>query len=140
MAIIRSTAGTDTSSMIPEGESYETFETLGVADDAMGNLPQDPNEAPRALRTQTYELGDGDSTELIDVRHVHNLIAVTDGTAKWEVPSEDGSFYDFHVVTSQSATATAANVGSISGDVMPPKVRLTDTSGSANTVTIYAKF
>jgi len=135
MAIISLARATE----IPEGESIETFITQGIADESLGSLPEDPSGPAIAEDTQTYELGSGDSTEILDVRHVRNLVAVTDGNAKWEVPSEDGTFFDFHIMTSQSQTASA-NVGVISADSMPPLVRLTDTSGSANTVTIYARF
>ena len=107
-------------------------------EEAVGALPEPPDQVPVIQEVQTYELGAGDSTETLDVRGAFNLIAVTDGNAKWEVPSEDGSFYDFHVMTSQSQTATS-NVGVVAADAMPPYIRLTDTSGSANTVTIYAR-
>ena len=110
---------------------YEDF------DSNQGALPND-SPVPKVEEVQTYELGANDSTETLDVRGAFNLIAVTDGNAKWEVPSEDGSFYDFHVMTSQSQTATS-NVGVVAADAMPPYIRLTDTSGSANTVTIYAR-
>lgn len=114
--------------------------TTGTDFPSLGSLPDgDPEATPLAAEAQTYELGSGDSTEILDVRGVKSLMAVTDGTAKWEVPSEDGSFYDFHVMTAQSQTATT-NVGVISADSMPPYVRLTDTSSAANTVTIYARF
>ena len=122
---------------IPTGESYDNFATVNN-EEAVGALPEPPDQVPVIQEVQTYELGAGDSTETLDVRGAFNLIAVTDGNAKWEVPSEDGSFYDFHVMTSQSQTATS-NVGVVAADAMPPYIRLTDTSSAANTVTIYAR-
>lgn len=124
---------------VPEGASLETFEAQGNTDESLGSLPEVLDTRPVVEAVQTYELGSGDSTELLDVRTAKNLIAVTDGNAKWEIPSEDGTFYDFHVMSAQAQTATS-NAGVVSADAMPPYIRLTDTSSSANTVTIYARF
>jgi hypothetical protein len=88
---------------------------------------------------QTFELGSGDSTEFFSTRGVKTLIAVTDGNAKWEVQSQDGSFNDFHVMSAAAQTATT-NAGVVTEGAMPPNIRLTDTSSAANTVTIYATF
>ena len=130
-----------------DASAFETYETSHKSADkttgegiSFGAVPEDDPDARLPIQdVQTFELASGDSTEVLDVRGCKNLIAVTDGNAKWEVPSEDGTFYDFHVMTSQSQTATT-NVGVVSADAMPPYIRLTDTSSSANTVTIYARF
>jgi len=124
---------------IPEETEWESYLEGDDDDEIEGSVPEDPSARPVVRDVQTYELGAGDSTEVLDVRGAINLVAVTDGNAKWEVPSEDGSFYDFHVMTSQSQTATT-NVGVVAADAMPPYIRLTDTSSAANTVTIYARF
>ena len=131
-----------------EGEaSFSDFETdslvntsTGTDFQSFGSLPEgDPEATPLVSEAQTYELGAGDSTELLDVRAAKSLIAVTDGNAKWEIPSEDGTFFDFHIMSAAAQTATG-NAGVIVEGAMPPLVRLTDTSSSANTVTIYARF
>jgi len=133
MAIVKITRVT-----LPENVEWDSYLEGGDGDDVEGAVPEDPSAFATIRPVQTYELGASDSTETLDVRGAINLVAVTDGNAKWEVPSEDGSFYDFHVMTSQSQTATS-NVGVVAADAMPPYIRLTDTSGSANTVTIYAR-
>ena len=135
MAIITRT-GIDA---IPTGESYDNFEVEGIANEALGSLPEPPEALPAIEAVQTYELGSEDSTETLAVRRAKRLIAVTAGNAKWEVPSEDGTFFDFHIMAAQAQTATG-NAGVVSADAMPPYIRLTDTSSSANTVTIYARF
>lgn len=144
-------ASTTTDTITDDFIAAGTFEQIGSV--AAGGLADDDTfhvdtftpggEQESSFATldlvQTYELASGDSTELFSTFGVKSLIAVTDNNCKWEVPSEDGSFYDFHIMAAVAQNASTS-AGAVTEGAMPPYIRLTDTSAGPNTVTIYATF
>ena len=88
-------------------------------------------------RTLDYTLGSGDSTEMLSLIGFRCVIAVATGSAKWMVANSAGTLVREFSGIGLAQNATASLAGIIVGVNMPQRVRLTDTSGGSNPVTIY---
>ena len=115
--------------------------TVGAPDDfiSSGGAPDwsPPDEYDPQRETYEFTLGSGDSSPLFNTRGSHLIIAVAQGAAKWEVSNIDSTRVREHSIAGLATNPTGSVVGIISCQVIPDSVRLTDTSGGSNEITLY---
>ena len=111
-----------------------TIDSITADGDALESTPDDYDPS---RETYEWSITAGNSTPPLRVRGAKLVIAVTEGTAKWEVPNIDNTRVRQHAIAGLSANPTATVIGVITAGVMPDQVQLTDTSTATNEVTIY---
>jgi len=133
MAIIQPT--------VRNANEYTGDTDANVSDDILGGQAETvPDGYDGRRESYEYTLGDGDSTPLLYVRGAHLLIAVAQGAADWEIPNIDSTRVREFSIAGLATNPTNSVVGIVSCQVMPDAIRLTDTSGGSNEVTIYIYF
>ena len=111
-----------------------TIDSITDDGDALESTPEDYDPSREAYE---WSVTAGDSTPVLNTRGARLVIAVAEGTAKWEVPNIDNTRVRQHAIAGLSANPTATVIGVITAGVMPDQVQLTDTSTATNEVTIY---
>jgi hypothetical protein len=93
--------------------------------------------ASPTFQTYTVSLASGEATDTINMQGAKCAVAVCTGTAKWEVANSDVSLAREFSGAGLAQNPTATLCGILQEVCMPHSVRLNNTSGTTNAVTIY---